>query len=116
MFKTTHFFIAAAGSLLISCGGNKESEHHEENKESVSQATPDNSTSTVNDTTKFKFDFAIANIPSPASGIEHLSELNVPYDHSILNDIKKVNTYGNEFSRSLNLGIYNMDKIGRAHV
>lgn len=64
---------------------------------------------TVADTSKFKFDFAIANIPSPASSMQEFDKWQVTYDNSILNTPKSSDHYATEFQRSLNLGVYNID-------
>lgn len=96
-----------ASLMLSSCGGEKENETLM-NTDSTSVAV-DTVAVTVSDTTKFKFDFAIANIPSPASSLQDLANLGVAYDNTILNDIKKAGNYSTEFQRSLNLGVYNID-------
>ncbi len=97
------------GSLiLVSCGGGKEQENHDLGEHST-EVMKDTTAVTVDDTTKFKFDFAIANIPSPASSMQDLSKWGVAYDNTILNDIKKASSYHSEFQKSMNLGVYNID-------
>lgn len=64
---------------------------------------------TVDDTTKFKFDFAIANIPSPASSMQEFQKWNVAYNNTFLNNPQAAGQYATEFQRGLNLGIYNID-------
>lgn len=105
----SHKFIAfgVAGLMLASCGGGKETETSGDINEAV--ATQDTTPVTVDDTTKFKFDFAIANIPSPANSMQELSSWGVAYDNSILNSPKNASKYTTEYQRSINLGVYNID-------
>lgn len=91
--------------LLASCGGNQEND-------TVSETTgtfADTEEYTADDTTKFKFDFTIANIPSPAESMQEFTKWNVGYDNSILNNPQNASKYSTEFQRSINLGIYNID-------
>lgn len=103
--KNLIYLLPLASLLSLSnCGGAEHDHPHE------SAAADSTSESTeLNDTTKFKFDFAIANIPSPANRMHDIVALGVPYDNSILNDTKKVKTYTTEFKKGINMGIYNMD-------
>jgi len=103
--KNLVYLFSVAGILSISNCGNSE---HEHTHEAVATDSIEQSTA-LNDTTKFKFDFAIANIPSPANRMHDIVALGVPYDNSILNDTKKVKTYTTEFKKGINMGIYNMD-------
>lgn len=104
LFLTAVTFSALA---LTSCGGDKEKsiETIEDSTTVVKDTTP----VTVSDTTKFKFDFAIANIPSPANSLNELSQFGINYNASILNDVKKANSYSEESKKALNLGVYNID-------
>jgi hypothetical protein len=103
----------AAGIIILalsSCGSDhKEVETVTEEVDTTEVAEQEHTTSAVEDTTKFKFDFAIANIPSPASSMEELASWNVPYDKSLLNEPKKSGEYTTEARKSINLGIYNID-------
>jgi hypothetical protein len=110
MKKSNQFICLTVTTLLLaSCG-------HETTQEDKGLAT-DSSTVTVKDTTpvtvddgtKFKFDFALANIPSPAQSMNELSTWGVDYNNAFLNDTKKAKTYSTEFSKAVNLGIYNID-------
>jgi hypothetical protein len=92
--------------LFGSCGNEKEQETENDGTEVALQDTVK---TTVNDTTKFKFDFALANIPSPATSIQELEGLGVPYDKSILNDTRNASNYPNEYKKAMNLGVYNID-------
>lgn len=93
-----------------SCGGEKEVEKSDAST-TVVEANKDTTAVTVDDTTKFKFDFTIANIPSPANTLHGLGEWGVAYDNTLLNDPKNADKYSTEFKQSLNLGIYNIDMI-----
>jgi hypothetical protein len=93
---------------LASCGGGKEAESSD-NAATPELSVTDTSAVTVDDTTKFKFDFAIANIPSPANTLQELGTWGVAYDNTILNDPKKGDKYATEYKQSINLGMYNID-------
>jgi hypothetical protein len=97
--------LSLATIVLSSCGSDKESDNLAESEVYVQDTTK----VTVDDTTKFKFDFALANIPSPATSIQELQSLDVPYDVSILNNTKNTSKYSSEYKRAINLGIYNID-------
>lgn len=64
---------------------------------------------TVSDTTKFKFDFALANIPSPASAVQNLNSFGVLYNQGLLNNPEMADSYTTEQARAINLGIFNID-------
>lgn len=102
-------FLATSISLsimLVSCG-DKPSEEIAEN---VTSETPKDTTPiTVNEETKFKFDFAIANIPSPVGSINELSSWGVDYNNALLVDAKKQLAASSEFSKALALGVFNID-------
>jgi hypothetical protein len=102
-------FLATTISLsviLTSCGDKAS----EEIAETVTSETPKDTTPvTVNEETKFKFDFAIANIPSPVASINELSNWGVDYNNALLVDAKKQITASNEFSKALVLGVFNID-------
>ena len=104
--------LIASGTVVImltACGGSKENENNNEILDSSTVAPLDTTPVTVNDTTKFKFDFAIANIPSPANTMQELANWGVAYDNTILSDTKKSSKYTTEYQRSINLGVYNID-------
>lgn len=93
-------------TILVSCG----EKHSDEVSENVSVETPKDTTPvTVNEETKFKFDFAIANIPSPVAGIDEISKWGVDYNNSILLDSKAKLSASNEFNKAVVLGISNID-------
>ncbi len=96
--------------LLIACGGDKAHDENENNDStSVNNTTVDTTAITVSDSTKFKFDYAIANIPSPANSIHELTTYGAVYNNTFLNDSKKIKNYTTEFQRAINLGVYNID-------
>ncbi len=96
------------GSFFIfSCGENNPKNH--DLKDSLEVNIKDTTAITVEDSTKFKFDFTIANIPSPASYLHNFAAFGYIYDNSILNSPKKVDTYSNDFYKSINLGVYCID-------
>jgi len=92
--------------MLVSCG-DKPSEEIAEN---ITSETPKDTTPiTVNEETKFKFDFAIANIPSPVGSINEISAWGVDYNNTLLVDAKKQLAASSEFSKALALGVFNID-------
>jgi hypothetical protein len=99
--------IASVSLALFACGGSKEQEIHEtaETVTPVKDTTP----VTVTDTTKFKFDFAIANIPSPANSMNEIVKWGHAYDNSIFNHSKNIEKYTSEYQKAINLGVYNID-------
>ncbi len=93
-------------AILWSCGDKPA----EETVETAVVETPKDTTPvTVNEDTKFKFDFAIANIPSPVESINELSNWGVEYNNTLLVDPKKPMNSANEFYKALALGVYNID-------
>jgi hypothetical protein len=103
------FFAAAISlsALLTSCDDKPTDEIAENVNDEVT--VKDTTPITVNEETKFKFDFAIANIPSPVGSINELSNWGVDYNNTLLVDSKKPLTASNEFSKAVALGIYNID-------
>jgi hypothetical protein len=97
--------LAFSAGMLVSCSS-KEAETPEAD---VPAPAVDTTAITVDDTTKFKFDFAIANIPSPAASMQAFQKWKVPFDGSTLNNPQNASKYATEFQRSLNLGVYNID-------
>lgn len=105
---SNYLTLSVSAFIVFSCGGSKEAEHHEP-VDSVQVVAKDTTKVTVDDTTKFKFDFAIANIPSPVSSLQDLGKWGITYDNSIFNDVANLSKYNNEFSKAINLGVYNID-------
>lgn len=103
------FAIASLSLVMLSSCGNKETQVEEKTAETVAETPKDTTPITVDDAAKFKFDFALANIPSPAVSIEELSKWGIDYDQSLMNDTKKSKNYASEFQKAVNLGIYNID-------
>lgn len=104
MKKLLTLIVAAPLLLFMNCG----SSDQEPSQEATGQDTTETSAE-LNDTTKFKFDFAIANIPSPANRMQDIVALGIPYDNSIMHNSKRVGDYSTEFKKGINMGIYNMD-------
>src|ERR1700752_170415 len=104
-------FILSGISLLVmaSCGGNKTEETKSTTDTTSAPAQVDTGAVTADELTKFKFDFAVANIPSPAQIINDMASFDVAFNPAFLNDISKVNTYNTDFSKAINLGVYNLD-------
>ena len=107
MKKLSFVLPLALGTLLVACGGHKEAEEVKENTENA--VVVDTTPVTVNEETKFKFDFAIANIPSPVGMVNDISAWGVDYNTSLLNPSKKSSSYTSEFAKSITLGVYNID-------
>lgn len=105
--KTPHSLVLSLSALiLVSCSSGKENENAD-TADSALVAPAD--TAPVAAATKFKFNFVIANIPSPASTMDELGTWGVSYNSAILNDPKKAQSYTTEFQKSINLGVYNID-------
>jgi hypothetical protein len=94
-------------SVIFAACGDKPSEEIAENV--VVETPKDTTPITVNEETKFKFDFAIANIPSPVASINELSNWGVDYNNALLVDSKKQISASSEFSKALALGVFNID-------
>ncbi len=99
----------ALGVLLFSCGGHKEADEQDHVDTTAYDIPEDTTPVTVNEEIKFKFDFAIANIPSPVNMINDISGWGVDYNGALLNDTKKSSNYKDEFTKAVTLGIYNID-------
>lgn len=96
--------------VLAGCNGGKTEETKTDVDTAVTAAEyVDTAKVSVDDLTRFKFDFAVANIPSPAQLVNDMASYNLPYNPAFLNDTKKVNTYKTDFYKAINLGIYNLD-------
>lgn len=97
--------------LLASCGDKHDQDEHKEVTDTpqVAEATKDTTPVTVNEETKIKFDFAIANIPSPVETINEVSHWGVEYNNGLMNDTKKTSSHKDEFTKAVNLGVYNID-------
>jgi len=105
--KNLLFATAFSLTIIFSSCGEKSSEEISDNV--TIESNKDTTPVTVNEETKFKFDFAIANIPSPVGNINEFSSWGVDYDNSFLVDTKKQLSSSTEFSKALALGVYNID-------
>jgi len=102
-------FLATSMSLSViftSCG-DKAADNVSETE--IAAVQKDTTPITVNEETKFKFDFAIANIPSPVGSINEISTWGIDYNNSLLVDNTKPLSANNEFTKALALGVYNID-------
>ncbi len=107
--KRSLSIIAAAGVLtLMSCDGSK-SEENKPLADTLAEKPVDTVKTTVDELVRFKFDFAIGNTPSPAEVINDMSTYNLEYHSSYLGDVSKAKTFKTDFSKALNLGVYNLD-------
>ncbi|MEI8137407.1 MAG: hypothetical protein WCH21_08795, partial [Bacteroidota bacterium] len=96
-------------AVLSSCGDNNSDELKETYDSLAVDNTPKDTTSvTVNEDTKFRFDYAIANIPSPVLSVNELSSWGVPYNGNFLIDTKN-HSAADEFGKGLQLGAFNID-------
>src|ERR1035437_3270724 len=97
-------------AVLTSCGSGKTEETKSVGDTVVTKTEKVDTTALkVDEYTRFKFDFAVANIPSPAELINDMASYNFSYNTTFLNDVSKVNSYNTDFSKAINLGIYNLD-------
>jgi hypothetical protein len=111
MNKQSIIALGISLAILTSCG-----ESHTEESKSAAEATaneakvsPDTGAVTADEFARFKFDFAIDNIPSPAQIVNDMAAFNLTYNPAFLNETKKVGTYHTEFAKAINLGVYNLD-------
>ena len=109
MKKLSFVLPLALGTMLFSCGGNKEGQDSNAAADTSAAMQVDTTPVTVNEETKFKFDFAIANIPSPVGMVNDFSKWGIPYNNSYFNDSKKASSYTTEFAKAITLGVYNID-------
>jgi len=93
---------------LSSCSGNDTDENADGETTQTSQQS-DTTPVTVNDETKFKFDFALANIPSPVGMMNEVCKWGESYNNELFNAPNNSPKYLNEFSKAINLGVYSMD-------
>ena len=102
--------VSAIFLIVTSCVNNKDNEEVV-STDSLKTVVPikDSIIDPVSSATKYKFNFAVSNIPSPAFTIYELSAYQRKYDVVFLNDVKNIKNYTTEFQRATNLGIYNID-------
>jgi hypothetical protein len=105
--KNYLFIVYAFLALLVFSCGEKSTEEISDNTNK--EALKDTTSITVNEETKFKFDFAIGNIPSPVGSINEISNWGVEYNNALLVDANKQLATSNEFSKAFALGVYNID-------
>jgi hypothetical protein len=95
-------------TLLFSCGGsnNRQTANEQTN---ASKVPSDTTVYAADDTTRFKFNYTLANIPSPASIIHDLKLYGVPYNKSLLNETAKIPGYVEELKLAINMGVCAID-------
>lgn len=109
--KSTLYFLSGLSLItLVSCGGGKTEETKAlTDSTAVTEQAADTTPNTVSDLVRFKFDFAIGNIPSPAEVINDMSTYNLAYSTNYMSDAGKASSYKTDFSKAINLGMYNLD-------
>lgn len=97
---------AAFGLLFASCGD----EPKDTNVEDVTQEVSVEEANENAVTSKLvKLDSEIFSLPSPVQTAVLLSKSEIPYNDALLNPVAKVNSYMNQSSQALNLGVYGAD-------
>lgn len=102
-------FLLSAALLLPSCNNTPEPDTKSAADTTAMLTDADTVPLTVKDIVRFKFDFAMGNVPSPAEVVSDMSTYRLVYNNEWLNDPSKVKAYTTEFSRAVNLGVYNLD-------
>lgn len=95
--------------LISACGSHTVKETDEQAPAQQTNIPKDTTPNTASDETVFKFDFAVANIPSPAKIINEFAQNGAQYNNTLLNDAAKAKSYTADFDKAINLGIYNLD-------
>ena len=105
-----NLLIAFFAQLVItSCSNSNSGEKPLTDSTTVIPEITDTVATTVNDIVRFKFDFAMGNTPSPAEVVNDMSTYKLVYNSAYLSDVAKVNSFKTDFSKALNLGMYNLD-------
>lgn len=109
MKRTIHPLLAttaAFGLLFASCGD----EPKDTNVEDVTQEVSVEEANENAVTSKLvKLDSEIFSLPSPVQTAVLLSKSEIPYNDALLNPVEKLNSYMNQSSQALNLGVYGAD-------
>ncbi|MBS1646811.1 MAG: hypothetical protein JST67_05680 [Bacteroidetes bacterium] len=112
MKKLFYISLSASTLWLTSCGNseNKTNEAESTGADSTQQTVKkDTAPSAVDATVQFKFDFAVANIPSPAQIINSFSQKGSVYNPTLLNSPDNTKKYNTDFEKAIALGVYNLD-------
>ncbi|HXB42289.1 MAG TPA: hypothetical protein VNZ49_17245 [Bacteroidia bacterium] len=109
MKKSAFILSGISLTVLMSCGGNKTEENKTGTDSAAVSTTTDTVANTVKDIVRFKFDFAIGNTPSPAEVVNDMASYNLAYNNTFLSNPDKAQGYKTDFSKAINLGIYNLD-------
>lgn len=102
------FFLLSAALLLASCNNSQDPGTKPADTPAI-LTDADTVPLTVKDIVRFKFDFAMGNVPSPAEVVSDMSTYRLVYNSEWLNDPSKAKSYTTEFSKAINLGVYNLD-------
>lgn len=94
---------------LVSCNNTRTEAAKPAKDSSATLTDADTVPLTVNDIVRFKFDFAMGNIPSPAEVVTDMSTYRLVYSSAFMSDPARVKSYTTEFAKAINLGIYNLD-------
>ncbi len=100
MLNKKMVFALASVVMLTSCGGDKE---NAETKEDMVEVPDTIKTTVVN------VGGELFSVPSPVQTALLIQKSGISYDKSVLHTHNKVNTYGTDYLRALNLGIYGAD-------
>lgn len=107
MNKPLSLIIISGLLLTVSCSSDTPGEKP---LADTTNAIPEDTVAhTVDDLVRFKFDFALGNTPSPAEIVNDMSTYSLAYSPAFLADVSKVNSYKTDFSKAVNLGMYNLD-------
>ena len=102
------FLLLSAALLLASCNNTGDPETKPADTPAI-LTDADTVPLTVKDIVRFKFDFAMGNVPSPAEVVSDMSTYRLVYNSEWLNDPSQAKSYTTEFSKAINLGVYNLD-------
>jgi hypothetical protein len=103
MKNTFKLFVAAITitSLFASCGGGQQESQEAETV--VQDTTP------LDEVATFRFSYTIANLPSPMTIFDEVTQASLPADVSLLNPSANASNYTTTFKQAFNYGIYGVD-------
>lgn len=96
---------------LFSCQQNKENTHQEENDSTM--ISTDTAGNTADEKLLFRFDYAVANVPSPSTLVNDVSSLNLPYQAAYMINLEEIKAHQNNSEQriALILGMNNADAV-----
>jgi hypothetical protein len=103
MKNTLKLLVAAISvtSLFASCGGGQQETQEAETV--VQDTTP------LDEVATFRFSYTIANLPSPMTIFDEVTQASLPADVSLLNPSANARNYTTTFKQAFNYGIYGVD-------